>query len=401
MAKSFADNLASEEAVADQGQGNQAVDQGQGEQQDQREPAQQSGQQQLEFDDQGSAENQGQGEQQQPDQSQARGEQQAPSLLDRIRGMGFEVDDEQQALSAMVDRFERTQPEIERIVREYNDLQRQNREWQQWATSQRQQPAPEPQKEQQSPWRTVKPLQVPQKVLDMYRDDSGRLRPDTPPEVVQEVARYEQENLQWFSDAMTNPEEFFGPGIESVVNRMLDERLQQHDRQRDTRTEYQRANDEVAPVIFEISPVTGERQLTEVGDRFYDAWSENINFLAREFDLDPDDAATQQKAFMATYRNLRPLIQQARQLANGSSQAVPTQQAAAQQNQGQQQAQQSPTAEELRENRRRQHMRQGRAAGVSQAGGGAATPDDQRRERRTAPGLRVGESFGSNYFGSG
>jgi hypothetical protein len=176
-------------------------------------------------------------------------------ILDRIRGLGIEADDEHGALTALADRYEQTGSYLQRMQRQ-QEADRQHVQRLTNALLERQQPRQDPQQPAQQPqaaqsaWKRVEPLKVHESVLRAWRDpETGALRQDAPVEILQEFNRYASDTENWLRDAMHNPEDFFAPGVQAIVERVLSDRFEQHDRQRDTRTEFQQMQDELRPFM--------------------------------------------------------------------------------------------------------------------------------------------------------
>ena len=318
-----------------------------------------------------------------------------PSLLDRVRGFGIAADDEQAALGAMADRYDQTYLYVERVNQRMQTLEQQNKELVSYLARTGQQQAVAPQApsapvQEDTGWRGVKPLGIPDKIIRAYQNTDGSWRDNTPAEILTEVERYRTEAEQWLEQAMHQPEQFFRPGIEAVVRQMLSEGLQQHERQVTTKTRYQQMTDEVRPYLYAQDPRTGQYNqglLSEFGVAFSDAVldaEEMIRAQGRE--------PTQEETFQLAYWRMKPVLGQIRTQpstpAQQAQQAPPTP---------------APTPTQVRDERQRQHMRQGRAAGVPQTAGSTAggLGEVERPLRRQNPLLSVGAEFAQSLYADG
>jgi len=345
------------------------------------------------------------------DQSPESGDQQQqPSLLDRIREeYGIEADSEQAALNQLVDHYGQARQYIETSQKsysqQYEELRRQNNmliEALQAGRQPQQQAAAQQPVAEQSPWRSVKPLEVNESVLRTFRDPAtGGWKENTPPQVIQEAERYQGELGQFYDQLATNPQEVLGPGMKQIAREVISEVFgvspEEIPRRFDPRISQQQSAIEqqwnsLQPILFEQVPGTNQLDYnvpSPTGSRFFAAMQE-ADQMIRSTGREPGEHEAYQ---MAVWRMRDELFQQqAAPQGNGNGQPV----------QQQQQQRQPPSPEQVREDRRKQHMRQQRATGVSTAGGtkqGGNVGQPERPVRKQNPLLGVGNEFAASLYG--
>jgi hypothetical protein len=318
------------------------------------------------------------------------------ALLERLRGFGIDAADEQAALQALTDRYEQTSGYMQQL-QEHSRVAEERFNQAMSLLARNQAPeshpaAPTPPATQESPWRKVKPMNVPQELLKMYRTPEGSFKPDTPEPVLMEAYRYQQDSERAFLDLIEKPDEVLGPGVRAIVEEMLQERLTSHDRQRDTRTQLERMSDEVSRHLYAVNPTTGQPDqnlFSDYGRTFAQA-QQQIEQTLRSIGREP----TREEVFVLAYNQTMPLLQQLQGGQAAGAQAAPV----APQVPAAPQQPLPKTPEEIRAEQRRKHT-QGRAAGVPGAGGTTTNNGGQARPaRKQNPMLNVGSEFAEAFF---
>jgi len=323
------------------------------------------------------------------------GESQKPTLLDRIRGFGIEAEDEQSALRNLADRWEQTTPYMEQLQERLEAAESRFNRALEIMSQQRSSQSPEtptPTQQPESPWRRVKPLDIDKEALKLYQTADGGFKEDTPPEVLREVFRYQRDMERWLNDAMTDPEAMFAAGIDARIEKALAQRLETHDRQRDSRSAIQQMSDEVEQFIYGTDPLTGQvdRNTWSEFGRAFAAASQEAEESLRRVGIEP----TREQVFVTAYQAMKHEMQRLREASTAAS-VLPGQQQPANGN-GQQQ-----TTGDVRQQQRQNHMRQQRAAGTQQAGGSTTGQGGQRKPAgKQNRMLTIGDTFAEEFLGS-
>lgn len=325
----------------------------------------------------------------------------AGTLLDRLREAGYEGDEED-----VVQGIVGTRNLAQQMQQQFQQMQMQNAQLIDRLTQQQpaqNQPTPPAQtQEPESPWKSVQPLQLTEAYLQQFRTEDGGWADNTPPQVFEELERYQTQYRDFYSSFAQDPRGFLENGVREILRQEMQQvfgvepeqfREQYNPEVVGQRTQMQTEWQEAIPVLYTRNPVSNQfdnfSQLTQLGQQFMQAMQESERYIESHYGK---DKVNDNSVYSETMRVMRPLIEQAKAQqqggGNGNS-APPTG---------------PPSAAQAREEQRRSHMRKTRASGAPTAGG-TGEGGNPGQPRRTAgqqnPLMNIGSEFSKELANAG
>lgn len=148
----------------------------------------------------------------------------APTVVDRLRELGFEDVDESNAQDRLLTGYQQTQQQLLEMRQRQEELAQLAQYGRQYLQQQQQQYEQPQHEQQQSSWWS--PPQVDTDLLNKYRSGDG-WKEGTPVEIRQSGDAYDAYVEKWIQDLARKPDEVLPRIIQSELDRLLDDRLGQ------------------------------------------------------------------------------------------------------------------------------------------------------------------------------